>query len=552
MIEQSCIESLKQQLDIVDVVGHYFELKRSGASYKCICPFHDDTSPSLHVSPSKQIYHCFVCGAGGDAIQFVREYEKLTYPEAIEKLASMYNFALTYTQDDGSVKEQKRVLEILNLNYQKCLDQNMQAKEYLKNRGIYASSIERFEIGYAPHSNYTLNLLSQSGVTMAEAKEVGVADIGENGRGYARFIERITFPIHSPNGKVVGFGGRTISNHPAKYVNSPQTKLFNKSQLLYGYNVAKTQIHKKGSMIVTEGYLDVIMLHQAGFTQAVATLGTALTAEHLPLITRGNPKVILSYDGDEAGIKAALKASYMLSLKMVDGGVVLFKEGMDPADMVQQGRSDELSKLFRSPIPFVEFCIEKIIAGFDLKNPIKKEEALRKVREYFKNLPSTIANAYTGLVASKFNIKESLLHIHALPTQKRDGYTKGFEDFHELTIIKTLLEEPHLIDTVLDTVEPSMFKTHHEEFALLLSNQKENPLLRRILLWDDVKVFDEDELRSALLNLMAIYYQDELSGIKKTQNIEYDKKIFLIRKIQDILFRIKKGELVSYESFSTI
>lgn len=552
MIENSSIETLKQQLDIVEVVGHYFELKKSGSSYKCLCPFHDDTSPSLHVSPAKQIYHCFACGAGGDAIKFVMEHERLTYPESIEKLASIYNFSLTYTKHDGKTYEQKKVIEILNINYQKCLNQNSEAKKYLKDRGIYASSIEKFEIGYAPHSNYTLNLLSQSGVTIAEAKEFGVADVGQNGRAYARFIERITFPIYSPNGKVVGFGGRTISNHPAKYVNSPQTRLFNKSKLLYGYNEAKSEIIKKGSMIITEGYLDVIMLHQAGFTQAVATLGTALTAEHLPLIARANPKIILAYDGDEAGVMAALKTSKMLSLNMIDGGVVLFGDGVDPADMVQNGKSDELSKLFRSPKPFVEFCIERIARQYDFNNPVKKQEALNEISTYMKSLPHTIANSYTGLVASIFNVKESLLHVNTLKVRKTQGEKREFKDFQELTIIKTLLEEPHLIDTVLDMVDPSMFKTHYEEFSLLIQNEKDSPDLRKVLLWDDVKTFSEEELRVALFNLTTIYYQDELKKVKKMTNIDYNHKIFLIRKIQDILIRLKKGELVSYESFSAI
>lgn len=552
MIENSSIETLKQQLDIVDVVGNYFELKKSGSSYKCLCPFHDDTSPSLHVSPTKQIYHCFACGAGGDAIKFVMEYEKLNYPEALEKLATMYNFSLTYTKSDGKTYERKKVLEILNRDYQKCLGKNPQAKKYLKDRGIYASSVEKFEIGYAPHSNYTLNLLSQSGVTIAEAKEYGAADIGEGGRAYARFIDRITFPIYSPNGKIVGFGGRTISNHPAKYVNSPQTKLFNKSRLLYGYDIAKNEIMKKEAMIVTEGYLDVIMLHQAGFANTVATLGTALTAEHLPLITRTNPKVILAYDGDEAGVMAAMKASQLLSLNMIDGGVVLFGGGMDPADMVQSGRSDELAKLFRSPKPFVQFFIEKVAKGYDFNNPIQKQNALNEIKTYLKSLPNTIANAYTGIVASMFNIKETLLHVNTHQAKKTQNTARKFKDFQELTIIKTLLEEPHLIDTVLDTVEPSMFKTHHEEFSLLLKNQVENPSLRKVLLWDDVKTFDEAELREALLDLLTIYYQEELQKIKKMTNIDYNNKIFLIRKIQDILLRLKKGELVSYESFSTI
>ncbi len=550
MIEQNCIENLKQRLDIVEVVGHYLELKRSGASFKAVCPFHDDSNPSLHVSPAKQMYHCFVCEAGGDAINFVREYEKLNYPETIERLASMYNFSLTYTQNDQKNSNQKKILEMLELHYQKCLSQNIHAKEYLKERGIFNSSIEKFSLGYAPDSANTLSFLQQSGATMSECKEVGVADIGQNGRGYARFIERIIFPIHEQNGRVVGFGGRTITNHPAKYVNSPQTKLFNKSRLLYGYHKAKQDIYKQKNIIITEGYLDVIMLHQAGFTTAVATLGTALTNEHIPLITRGEPKVILSYDGDMAGITAAFKASKMLSAHSIEGGVVIFNGGLDPADMVKSGQSDKLSKLFSNPKPFAEFCLEHIVKNYNLADPLQKQKALHVGLEYLNSLPKLIASSYKGLFADMLGVKENFVKVAPKKTQIKAE--RRFEDLGELTIIKTLLQTPSLIDTVLDTIDPSMFKVHFEEFSLLLNNKLESPTLRRILMLDDVKAYSEEELKTALRNLLISHYHNELKKVRINANISYQDKSFLIQKIQNILFKLKKGEWVTYESFSTI
>ncbi len=552
MIDNSSIENLKQRLDIVDVVGHYLELKRSGASLKAVCPFHDDTSPSLHVSPSKQIYHCFSCGAGGDSIKFVMEYEKLSYPEAIEKLANIYNFSLSYTRGDNSFGEQKKILENLNLQFQKNLNHQERAKKYLHERGIFSSSKEKFEIGYALSSANTLSYLQNSGVTIAEAKEVGIADLGEDGRAYARFIERITFPIYSPNGRLVGFGGRTISNHPAKYVNSPQTKLFNKSKLLYGYHLARQSIFKEKAIIITEGYLDVIMLHQAGFLNSVATLGTALTKEHIPLISKGEPKVILSYDGDEAGVNAAFKASKMLSIHSIDGGVVLFNDGLDPADMVKNGKTQELAGYFRKPKPFVEFCIEYIVKSFDINDPMQKQKALNEASQYLKSLPNIIASSYQGILANMLHVKENLVHVNRQKSQKKENSPREFVDFQELGIIKTILQNPHLIDMVLDAVEPSMFKTHYSEFNLLLSNNIDNANLRKILLWEDVKIFDEENLREALLNLMRLHYIQELKKIKDKKNLDFTKKSFLIRKIQDKIFKLKKGEMVEYESFSSI
>lgn len=553
MIDKTSIENLKQRLDIVDIVGSYLELKKNGANYKCVCPFHNDTTPSLVVSPSKQIYHCFACGAGGDSIKFVMEYEKLTYPETIEKLANMVNFALTYTTNEGVKKEDRKLMETLNLFYVKQLDKTPFAKEYLAKRGISEASIEKFEIGYAPASFATLDFLSSRGYAMSESIEYGVAGIGESNQPYARFIERVTFPIYTPSNRLVGFGGRTLSNHPAKYVNSPQTKHFNKSQLLYGYHLAKESIHKRKKIIITEGYLDVIMLHQAGFTHAVATLGTALTNEHIPLITRGDPEVIVAYDGDDAGINAALKASLLLSGHGIKGGVVLFGNGMDPADMVQNNLIDALNHLFRTPQPFIEFALERMVKKYNLKDPLAKQQALNEAMSYLKTLPQAIQESYTGMLSEKLGLHHNLVKIqtHQKP-QRLDKKERVFEDMLELTIIKTILSEPSLIDTVLDTIDSSMFKTHQEEFSLLLDNQFEHPKLRRIMLWEDIKVYDEKALIASMVAFLYHYYNEKFQEIRMAKELSYDKKQFLIRKIQEKMMKLKQGELVPYESISTL
>lgn len=546
MIDSSSIENLKSRLDIVDVVGHYMELKKNGANWKCVCPFHDDSNPSLVVSPSKQIYHCFSCGAGGDPIKFVMEYEKLSYPEALEKLASMYNFSLDYTSDDGKIKEDRKLLENINIFFRKNLDNKSSALEYIKQRGIGEASLEKFELGYAPSSPENLNFLSSNGYTMSEAIETGVAGIGENNRNYARFIERITFPIRSASGKIVGFGGRTITGHQAKYVNSPQTKLFNKSHLLYGYNFAKDNIYKEKSIIVTEGYLDVIMLHQAGFTNAVATLGTALTKEHIPLISRGNPKVILAYDGDNAGVAAALKAALMLSTIGIDGGVVLFGENMDPADMVQNGQSEKLNRLFHNPQPFIEFALERIVKKYHIQDPLEKQKALEEGSAYLKTLPSSVAGSYAGILSGSLNINQNLVKVQTHQSNRLKQKKEVFEDTLELTIIKTLLMTPTLIDTLLDTIDTNMFKTHNAELAALLANNKDHPSLRNILLRDDIKVYNEDELIASMLNFLVGFYNNELIKVKRS-TMDYKNKSFEIRKIRENIFKLKQGKLVNYE-----
>lgn len=549
MIDELSIQNLKNRLDIVEVVGHYLELKRAGSSYKCLCPFHDDKNPSMNVSPNMQIYHCFSCGAGGDAIKFVMEYEKLSYPEAIEKLASMYNFSLTYIKNSKDQKEDKKILENLNIYYKQCLEKNQEALKYLKERGISASSIEKFQIGYAPNSSYTLNLLQNYKIAPQEAREYGVVEFGENGV-YARFIERITFPIFSSSSKIVGFGGRTISSHPAKYINSPQTKVFNKSKLLYGYDLARQSILREKSIIITEGYLDVIMLHQAGFTNAVATLGTALTNEHLPLITRAEPKVILSYDGDEAGIMAALRAARMLSARKTEGGVVIFANGIDPADMVQKNQTKELANLFAKPIPFAEFCLIQIIKNFNLKNPLQKQKALDEVIIYLKTLPEVIAEEYKSLASSLLGVKDAQIKIKTHQILKNNN-TQTQEDMLELTIIKSLIIEPKLIDTVLDYIDSKMFKTHQEEIRLLLANQTDSPKIRQILLNSDIKVYNEEELKFALMSFLSVYYLEESEKIKNSK-LDYKTKSFFLVKIRNILLNLKQGKLIPYESIMPI
>ncbi len=543
MIDNQSIENLKTRLDIVDVVGNYLELKKNGANFKAICPFHNDSNPSLVISPSKQIYHCFSCGAGGDAIRFVMEYEKLNYPEAIEKLAGMYNFSLSYTNSTKK-NDDRKLMENLTLFFRQNLDKNKHAKEYLKQRGIGEASIEKFEIGYAPDSNETLNFLKEHGYSISEAKEWGVADISQNNsRPYSRFIQRIIFPIRANNGKTVGFGGRTISNHPAKYINSPQTKYFNKSKLLYGYHLAKEAISKEKRIIITEGYLDVIMLHQAGFKNAVATLGTALTNEHIPLLSKMEPEVILAYDGDEAGINAALKASMLLSRHSFKGGVVLFSDGVDPADMVKKGQIQRLDELFSQSQPFIEFSIERIIKKYDIKDPLEKQKALKEAKEYLSSLPASLAQSYIGVLSGALNMNENLVKIKPSHQNHKTDF-RGFEDMLELTIIKTLIVKPSLIDTVLDTIEPKMFKTHYREFELILKNQTDHPNIRRILLWDDIKVYDEKELFLAMITFLIRFYSEKLSHVKNDKSLDYKERQFKIRAYQEKIFKLKQGKLV--------
>jgi len=553
MISQDSIEALKARLDIVDVVGSYIELKKAGGNFKAPCPFHDEKSPSFVVSPQKQIFHCFGCGAGGDSVKFVMEYEKLNYPEALEKLAESYNFTLTYT-DNKHNKPRSQVMDKLNEYYQTLLSQNQTALSYIKERGIYENSVEKFGIGYAPESNATLNYIRSQQFSIKEAIDMGVVGYNqERNQTYARFVERITFPIFSANGSIVGFGGRTITGHQAKYVNSPETAFFNKSRLLYAYHLAKQSLHKKGEIIITEGYLDVIMLHQAGFDNAVATLGTALTHEHLPLLRKGSPRVVMAYDGDKAGRAAALKASKLLSASGFNGGVVVFGAGLDPADMVKEGRVEELSNMFREAKPFIEFVLDEILSLYNLKDPKAKESCMQEGVAYLKTLSPILQEEYKTYLAARLGglgVSPSLLKLNTQTNTNRQNIPQqqnnAHKDMWELSLIKTILEKPQYIEHVLDVIDPSLLQFHSYEFSLVLQGKTDAPEIMAIMVDNTITPLkDEDALNAELITFLTKYYERELKKVNITSNISFEEKAFYIRKFRGKIAKLKKGELVT-------
>ncbi|MBL0708215.1 MAG: DNA primase [Sulfurimonas sp.] len=553
MIAQDSIESLKARLDIVDVVGSYIELKKAGANYKAPCPFHDEKSPSFVVSPQKQIYHCFGCGAGGDSVKFTMEYEKLNYPEALEKLADSYNFTLSYT-DNKQNKPRSQLMDKLNEWYKNLLTTKQTALTYIKERGIYDSSVEKFGVGYAPDTTSTINYITSNQFNIQEALEVGVVGYNEENRTtYARFIERLTFPIHSANGAIVGFGGRTITGHQAKYVNSPQTSFFNKSRLLYAYHHAKQTLYKTKEIIVAEGYLDVIMLHQAGFTNAVATLGTALTQEHLPLLRKGEPRVVMAYDGDKAGRAAALKASRLLSAGGFKGGVAIFLDGLDPADMVSSGNIEELAQMFREPKPFIEFVLEEILSLYNLRDPKAKEECMQDGVSYLKTLTPLLQEEYKTFLASRLGalgVSPSLLKTTQMFTNNSPTFAEKntHKDMWELSLVKTVLEHPELIDQILDVIDPSLLLFHSQEFSLALAGKTNEPQIMAIMLDESIKSLqDETSLKAELITFLTRHYERELKKINYKQDLSFEDKTFYIRKFRGNIAKLKQGKLITFE-----
>ena len=549
MIDPKSIEKLKNQIDIVDIIEHFLPVKKMGANYKCVCPFHDDKNPSMSISQSKQIFHCFACKAGGDAIKFVMDYEKLTYPEAIERIASLVNFSLEYTNDKAPTqKENKHILEKANAFYRSEFFKHEAAVRYIYSRGINDAMIEKFELGWAGDSASTIRLLQNENIEPKEALEVGIVKQNEKGI-YASFIERITFPIYSHTTRLVGFGGRTISDHPAKYVNSPQSVVFDKSKLFYGYHLAKQSIFEKKQIIITEGYLDVVMLHYAGFTNAVAVLGTALTTSHLPLLKRGEISVVLCFDGDGAGINAAIKSSRLLSQNEIDGSVVIIKGGADPADMVFAGRSEELKEMFDSGTELGEFYIEQIVKKYDISRPVQKQKCLEEIMEFTNSLKPVISNSYENLVANLLKIEvgtfslsnqrhsstQSQNFANANRQTEQNLQKKTKTDILEFSILKSMLANKGYETIVLNDLEEKFFLHHKNYFQAALAPKIEANavLVREIYVDDSAKVASSEEsLREAILKLKLKYYE---KFREDTKNSHKPHKLEMMQKISEII-----------------
>lgn len=543
MIAKESIENLKSSIDIVDLIGNFIELKKMGANYKAPCPFHNEKTPSFVVSPVKQIYHCFGCGVGGDGITFVMELEKLSYPEAIEKIASIYNFTLEYTNEK---KEKLPLLEpilkwfLFNFTY------NIEAKNYLLKRGVSNSSIEKFELGYAPSSQAFIDFLQKNIIPMPKALDMGVLAKGDRGY-YARFIERIIFPIYSNNNSLVGFAGRTISNHPAKYINSPQTQIFNKSQLLYAYNISKPYIFKEKRVIVCEGYLDVILLHQAGFNTAVASMGTALTKEHLPLLRKGEPEIILAYDGDNAGIEAGFKASKMLSIQNFKGGIVLFPKGKDPAELIANDEIQIVANLLRKPKPFATFILEHIAFSHNLHNIDEKEKAFSLIKEYLAKLTPFTREAYLPFAGSLLAIPTTLFGQNKISQNQREEVKEYKKDIVKLSILKTLNEKEEYLKEYKNFLDIRLFR----EYQIFIEDIKNHQIVRELSLDDTLELLDKETLHQRVINLIIYYFKLKLKEITTKRDLDFKEKSFLLWKIKkDILPRLQKKELVSLDEIS--
>lgn len=554
MIKQSSIDKLKENLDIVDIINSYIPLKKSGSSFKAPCPFHNEKTPSFVVNPNKQLFHCFGCKIGGDVIKFVMEYERLSYPQAIEKLANQYNIPILYTNGSkGNYKINKEV-ELKKLNILKILknyyvdnlfnSNNKQILDYLQNRGISIELIKKFKIGYALNSNDTLQFLKSNFINIQDAIDVGVVGKGDNNI-YARFINRIIFPIFNTQNILVGFGGRTITNHNAKYINTPATSYFNKSNLLYGFNLAKESIKKSNTMIITEGYIDTILLHQIGYTNSIATLGTALTTNHIAQIKKLDINVILAYDGDNAGLTAALKGAKLLSIANINGAVVLFNKNQDPADLIVNNKIDELKDIFSNTINLIKFVIDQIVLKYNLQDPLKQQSCIEDLIEYLKQLSYFNQEKYIKYILKYFKVGVLPIIQSRLNTKTNNqiNNTKFIQkDLLELSLLKTMIENSSLKILISTQLTADMFEIYFNQYQQIIDNQIIDPFLRELILDDTITVFKDTDQLQTQLNLFKIkYYEKQIEYINLDVTVDFKSRVESIK-----LLRFKIEELKSF------
>lgn len=469
MITKESIENLSQRLNIVDIIENYIEVKKQGSSFVCVCPFHADKNPSMHINPTKGFYHCFACKAGGDAFKFVMDYEKLSFTDAVEKIANLCNFTLSYTKEKNENKKELRtILPSLNAYFKSNLKHHKEALDYLYKRTLNDQDIAKFELGFAGSSEDSIRLFHNEKIPLEDAMSVGALKKDENNEFYASFIWRITFPIYDHKDLLVGFGGRTLNpNVAAKYVNSPQNILFDKSRIFYAFNIAKENIAKKKEMIVCEGYMDAIAFHKAGFNNAVAVLGTALTEHHLPLIRRYDAKVILCFDNDEAGLKAATRSAFLLSTNKIDGKVAILQGGKDPAELVAKNESTKLYNILDEGIELGEFYIRRLISTHSIISALDKQKALETIQQFTFKLEPLVANSYTSLVSNLLKVDEKFIVLSQnskktiqTPLISQNKYNFPKEKIHiaELELIAFLKQHPDICNDFKQISDSVCFK----------------------------------------------------------------------------------------------
>jgi len=410
---EELIEEVRSSNDIVDVIGQYVHIQKKGSNYMGLCPFHNEKSGSFSVSPSKQLYHCFGCGAGGNVITFLMKYDNLTFQEAVKQLADRAGIKLPDEDNSPQAKalrDKKQILYDINKEAAKYYYYQLRGKsgqkgmEYFRERKLSDETMQHFGLGYANiSSNDLVKYLKDKGYTDAQIIEAGLASHDEKMGTHDKFWNRVMFPIQDASQKVIGFGGRVMGDGKPKYLNSPETPIFDKSRNLFGLNYAKNS--RAGYMIICEGYMDVIAMHQAGFDMAVASLGTAFTTGQAMILKRYTDEVILSYDSDEAGTKAALRGIGILKEAGIKGKVLDLRPYKDPDEFIKNLGKEAFEERIRNAENTFFFEVRIMESRHDMSDPESKTEFHRELAKKLCEFEEALEREnYIEAVAAKYNI----------------------------------------------------------------------------------------------------------------------------------------------------
>ena len=604
MIEESVIQEIKDRSDIVEVVGDFVSLKKSGSNYKALSPFTDEKTPSFFVSPSKQIFKCFSTGKGGDSIEFLREVESMTYVEAIKFLGEKYGVEVDESEQDYNVNNEKESLLIILNKSKDFYKDNLNSDEgksialsYLEHREVSGDMIEKFEIGYSLDKwDSLLQYLSKNQFNKDQILKAGLI-LENNDKKYDRFRNRLMFPIHNISGKVIAFGARIISeqkNQP-KYVNSPETPLYVKSNVLYGLYQSKNNIRKLDNCILVEGYTDVISLFQIGVENVVSSSGTSLTINQIKLISRYTKNITILFDGDKAGIDASLRGMDLILENDMNVKIVSFPEGEDPDSYSKAvGKNKFLDYIDSNETNLITFKVDLLNSNYK-DDPVKKSEMIFDIVKSISKIPNSIKRSVFIKEASnsleiteqalitemnkllinsgnKFSQPKAYINLDKKESLKKDEISSAI-NFYERECVRMLvnygtsdfevigLDRKSFIDYFLNEIEDIEFENkNYLKIIEVFKNELKN---NRVI---DINHFLEGkykDIKEDVIDLSAnkyeiskqwkdkfnIHVSDEIDSLKKTTYTNILRlKFRLIRKmIKDNMQNLSKSDMVNID-----
>ena len=552
---EELIEEVRTRNDIVEVISGYVRLQKKGSNYFGLCPFHNEKSPSFSVSPGKQMYYCFGCGAGGNVITFLMEYENQTFPEAVRTLAQRAGIALPEADDSKEARQaDSRRAKLLEINkeaakyfyYQLRTERGCVGMEYLRKRELSVETMNHFGLGYAnKYSNDLIQYLKSKGYSEDLIRDAGLCNVDEKHGMYDKFWNRVMFPIQDINHRVIGFGGRVMGDGKPKYLNSPETEIFDKSRNLYGLNFARTS--RKGNVILCEGYMDVIAMHQAGFTQAVASLGTAFTSGQASLLRRYANEILLSYDSDGAGVNAALRAIGILKEAGMTGRVINLEPYKDPDEFIKALGGEEFQKRLDHAENSFFFELRQLQKNYDLSDPEQKTAFHREIARKLCTFSEEVEREnYIEAVAQKYHIGfenlRRLVGTYAAQTglaqpvirpksgvQKKNTAAEGVKNSQKL-LLTWLVEQPQLYRQISKYISPKDFTEGlYEKVADRLFEELEQGNINPASI---ISMFEEEEDQREAASL----FHTKLERLESTAEQE--------KALHDIVCAVKRN---SYE-----